>query len=145
MEKLEFKMYQEEKVHWRYEWPLKRTAKWLVHNLLARGQQHGLKRWLRHDENLSHKGKRYDKGLVDCLVSKVKGSMGLVNFQVGRRDIPNFHVGKKGEMSIVEVSHLEELTDEEEVEERPHLGDSHGTVNCVNEDDEKLRNSTIKE
>jgi hypothetical protein len=27
MEKLAFKMQQEEKLHWRYEWPLKRTTK----------------------------------------------------------------------------------------------------------------------
>jgi hypothetical protein len=28
MEKLAFNMQQEAKVHWRYEWPLKRTTKW---------------------------------------------------------------------------------------------------------------------
>jgi hypothetical protein len=38
MEKLAFKMQQEAKVHWRYEWPLKRTTKWHVQKLLARGK-----------------------------------------------------------------------------------------------------------
>jgi hypothetical protein len=66
MEKLAFKMQQESKVHWRYEWPLKRTSKWLVQNLLARRQQHMLKRWWRHAKNLGHKGKRSRKSLIDC-------------------------------------------------------------------------------
>jgi len=30
MEKLALKMHQEEKVHWIYKWPLKRTSKWHV-------------------------------------------------------------------------------------------------------------------
>jgi hypothetical protein len=66
MEKLAFKMQQESKVHWRYEWPLKRTTRWPVQKLLARRQQQMLKRWLRHAENLSHKGKRSGKSLIDC-------------------------------------------------------------------------------
>jgi hypothetical protein len=37
MEKLAFKMQQEEKVHWRYEWNLRRTTKWPSQKLLARG------------------------------------------------------------------------------------------------------------
>jgi hypothetical protein len=49
MEMLEFKMQQEEKVHWRYQWPLKRKTKWHVQKLLARGKQH----MLRHVETLS--------------------------------------------------------------------------------------------
>jgi hypothetical protein len=53
MEQLTLKMQQEAKVHWRYEWPLKRKVKWHVQKLLARGQQQELKRWLRHVENLS--------------------------------------------------------------------------------------------
>ena len=36
MEELAFEMHQESKVHWRYEWPLKRIARWSVQNLLAR-------------------------------------------------------------------------------------------------------------
>jgi hypothetical protein len=36
MEKLAFKMHQEEKVHWIYEWTLKRTTKCHVWKLLAR-------------------------------------------------------------------------------------------------------------
>jgi hypothetical protein len=66
MEKLALKMQHEEKVHWRYEWPLKRKAKWHVQKLLARRQQQVLKRWLRHVENLSDEGKRSGRGLIDC-------------------------------------------------------------------------------
>jgi hypothetical protein len=37
MEKLSFKMQQDAKVHWVYEWPMKKKVKWLVKGLLARG------------------------------------------------------------------------------------------------------------
>jgi hypothetical protein len=58
MERLAFKMQQEAKVRWRYEWPLKRTTKWHVQKLLARRQQQVLKRWLRYVKNLNGEGKR---------------------------------------------------------------------------------------
>jgi hypothetical protein len=103
---LAFKMQQESKVHWRYEWPLKRTTRWPVQKLLARRQQQVLKRWLRHAENLSHKGKRSGKSLIDFQVGNEKGSVDLVNCQVGRGDIPDFQVGKGEEMSSAESSHL---------------------------------------
>jgi hypothetical protein len=35
MERIAFKMQKEAKVCWRYQWPLKRTSKWHVQNLLA--------------------------------------------------------------------------------------------------------------
>jgi hypothetical protein len=120
MEKLAFKMQQEAKVRWRYEWPLKRTTKWKFHRLLVRGKQQRLKIWLRVDENLSHKGKRSGKDLVDFQVGNVKRSVDLVNCQVGIGDILDFQVGKGEEMSSVESSHLEDLTDEEDAEGRPH-------------------------
>jgi hypothetical protein len=53
MERLALKMQQEAKVHWRYEWPLNRKAKWPIQKLLARKQQHELRKWLRYAENLS--------------------------------------------------------------------------------------------
>jgi hypothetical protein len=64
MDNLAFKMQQEEKVRWIYEWPLKRTSKWHVHKLLSKRQQHVLERWLRHDENLSGEGKRSGRGII---------------------------------------------------------------------------------
>jgi hypothetical protein len=98
-----------------------------------------LKRWLRHAENLSHKGKRSRKSLIGCQVGNEKGSMDLVTYQVGRGDIPNFQVGKGEEMSSAEGS----LIDEEEAGERPHSdGDSRRTVSHMNEDDEKLQTSS---
>jgi hypothetical protein len=43
MEQLTLKMQQEEKVHWRYEWPLNRKEKWHVQKLLARRKQQVVK------------------------------------------------------------------------------------------------------
>jgi hypothetical protein len=103
MEKLAFKMQQEAKVHWRYEWPLKRTTNGLFRSCWPERKQQRLKRWLRHAENLSHKGKRSGKSLIDCQVGNEKGSVDLINCQVGRGDIPYFQVGKGEEMSSVRV------------------------------------------
>jgi hypothetical protein len=66
METLSFNMQQEEKMHSRYEWPLKRTTKWPVQKLLTRRKKNMLRRWLRHVENLSDKGRRSYRGLVGC-------------------------------------------------------------------------------
>jgi hypothetical protein len=147
MEMLAFKMQQEEKVCWRYEWPLKRTTKWPVRKLLARNQQQVLRRWLRHAENLSGEGKRSGRNLIGFQVGNVKGSVDLVNCQEGRGDILNFQVGKGEEMSSAESSCQQGmLTDGEEAEERSHpYEDSCGTVSHVNEDDEKLNTSTTEE
>jgi hypothetical protein len=46
-----------------------------------------LRRWLRHAENLSHKGKRSGKNLVYCQVGNEKGLVDLIDYQVGRGDI----------------------------------------------------------
>jgi hypothetical protein len=37
MEKLAFKMQQDAKVHWVYEWPMKKKVKWPVKELLIKG------------------------------------------------------------------------------------------------------------
>jgi hypothetical protein len=73
MEKIAFKMQQESKIHWRYEWHLKRKNIWPIQKLLARRRQNMLKRWPRHAENLSHKGKRSVKNLIDFQVGNEKG------------------------------------------------------------------------
>jgi hypothetical protein len=131
---------------------LKRTTKWHVQKLLTRRQHQRLKRWLRHAENLSHKGKRSGKNLVGFQVGNEKGLMDLVtyqvgigdipNFQVGIGDIPDFQVGKGEEMSSIEGS----LMDDEEAGERPHLdGDSRRTMSRVNGYDEKLQTFITEE
>jgi hypothetical protein len=38
MEELAFRMQQDEKSRWVYEWPMKTKVKWLVKELLARRQ-----------------------------------------------------------------------------------------------------------
>jgi methyl coenzyme M reductase subunit D len=90
MERLALKMQQDAKVHWTYEWPLKRKVEWPVQKLMARRQQQMLRRWLRHAENLSNTGRkviyicepevgkilsddeeeRLDKDLINCQVGQ---------------------------------------------------------------------------
>jgi hypothetical protein len=79
MENLAFNMQQEAKVCWRYEWHLKRTIKWLVRKLLARGKQKVLKMWLRYVESFNDEGKRYGRGHVGFQVGNERGSIYLVN------------------------------------------------------------------
>jgi hypothetical protein len=78
-------------------------------------------------------------------VGKEKGSVDLVNCQVGRRDIPDFQAGKGEEMSSVESSLQEELADDE-VEKIPRSDEySRETVSRGNEDDEKLKTFSMEE
>jgi hypothetical protein len=44
MERLAFKMQQEAKVHWRYEWPLKRTTKWHVRKVVGQKETTGVEK-----------------------------------------------------------------------------------------------------
>jgi hypothetical protein len=80
MEKLAFKMQQEEKLRWRYEWPLNRTSRWPIQNLLARKQQQVLKIWLRCTKNLNGEVKRSGRGLIDFQVGNEKGLIDLINY-----------------------------------------------------------------
>ena len=107
MEQLTLKMQQEAKVHWRYEWPLNRKAKWPVQKLLVRKQQQELRKWLRYAENLC------DIELV-CIceieigetLSDEEGRsvLGLINCQEGRDGFSNCQVGN-------EMRFLEDLMD----------------------------------
>jgi len=96
-------MKHEEKVHWRYEWPLKRKVIWHVQKLLTQSQQQVLKRWLRHVENINDEGKRYDRYLIDLQVGNDKRSFDLINCQVGIRETPIFQVGKGEEMNSTDI------------------------------------------
>jgi hypothetical protein len=132
-------------VRWRYEWPLKREAKWPLQKLLTRIQQQMLRRWLRHVENFSDEGKRSGRGLVGFQVGNEKGSMDLIYCQVGRRDIQNCQLGRGGEMSSIERSRQQGELIDEEAEEIPRLEeDSRGMASRVNEDDDKLKKSITK-
>jgi hypothetical protein len=104
MEKLAFKMQKDAKMHWVYEWPMKKRVKWPVKELLARGQRRLMRRWLRHTENLSdteeelihicepetgrnlsdEEEKRSDEDLINCQV----GRNGLSSCQVGNGKRP---------------------------------------------------------
>jgi hypothetical protein len=82
---------------------------------LSREKQQVLKRWLRYDGNLSDEGKRSGRGIVGFQVGNEKGSMDLVNCQVGRGDILNCQVGKGEEVRSTKSSHQQVLTNEYEV------------------------------
>jgi hypothetical protein len=119
---------------------LKRIAKWSIYKLLVKRHQQVLKRWLRYAENLSDEGKRSGKGLVGFHVGNEKGSVDLANFQKGRGEIPNCQVGKGEDVISTNISHQGVLTDEEEEEERPRLGEySCETASRVNEDDDMFQ------
>jgi hypothetical protein len=120
MENLAFKMQQDAKVHWVYEWPMKKKVKWPIQKLLARGQQKLLRMWLRYVESLrgeeevvhicepeagkslsDGEEKRSEKGLRNCQVGseeisdcQVGNEMGsledLIDCQEGRAEIPYF-------------------------------------------------------
>ena len=54
IEKLELKMWQDKKLRWVYEWPMKEPkVKWLVKELMVIRKSRLLKRWLRYAENLN--------------------------------------------------------------------------------------------
>jgi len=78
----------------------------------------------------------------------------IIDYEEGRSETLGFHVGKENEMRLSEsLKNSEEssyqqgmLTSGREEEERSHLyEDSCGFVDHVNEDDEKLNTSTVKE
>jgi hypothetical protein len=98
MEQLTLKMQQETKVHWRYKWGLNKKEKWPVQKLLARKQQQAVRRWLRYDEKLND----IEEELVFICEPEVGETLsdeegrsvtGLINYQQGRDEFSNFHVG----------------------------------------------------
>jgi hypothetical protein len=100
MEKLAFKMQQDAKVHWVYEWPMKKKAKWPVKKLLAREQQRLMRVWLRHAENLSDTEEELihicepetGRNLSD--EEEKRSDEDLVNCQVGRNGLSSCPGGK---------------------------------------------------
>jgi len=134
MENISFKMQQDVKVHWLYEWPMKNKVKWLVNKLLARGQRQLLRMWPRYVErlrgeedmvhicepetgkSLSDDGeKRSEKGLRNGQVSseelsgflegnEKRSMVYLKDWQVSSEESSYFHVGN-------EMGSLEDLID----------------------------------
>jgi hypothetical protein len=144
MERLALKMQQDAKVHWTYEWPLKRKVEWPVQKLMARRQQQMLRRWLRHAENLSNTGRkviyicepevgkilsddeeeRLDKDLINCQVDSdglldhqvgnETRSVDFIDFQESRGEIPDFQMGQGKEMNSAESSYQQGVLMEED-------------------------------
>jgi hypothetical protein len=97
-------MQQEAKVHWTYEWPLKRKVKWPIQKLLARKQQHVVSRWLRHAENLSDTEHEmvyiYELEIGRTLSDEEERlSEDLIKCQVGRDGLSSCQVGN-GKRSV---------------------------------------------
>jgi hypothetical protein len=103
-------------VLWTYEWPLKKKAKWQVKRLRSRRQQQGLRRWLRHAENLSDTEEevvyiceqeigrhlsdeeevRSDEDLINCQVGNGRISVeGLIYCQGSSAESSNCQVGNE--------------------------------------------------
>jgi hypothetical protein len=81
--------------------------------------------------------------ISDCSVGNEMGSVDLIDCLVGRREVPNFQVGREKEMRLSEsLKSLEVVSGQQGV----LIGeDSCGFVDHVNEYDEKLNTFTIKE
>jgi hypothetical protein len=118
IEKLELRMRQEKKakLRWVYEWPMKTPkVKWPVRELMVKGQQRVLRRWLRYAENLKA---TEEKMICHCWPETRKilddwddeedelgSSENLKNCQEGREvEIPVCHEGN-------ELRSVEHLTD----------------------------------
>jgi hypothetical protein len=111
IEKLELRMRQEKetKLRWVYEWPMKKPkVKWPVRELMVKGQQRLLKRWLRYAENLKateekmicHCWPETGRGLDDWDDEEFElgSSEDLIDCQEGSGRFPNGQMGKGTEM-----------------------------------------------
>jgi hypothetical protein len=101
MEELAFQMQQDAKLRWVYEWPIKRKAKWLVKELVARRQWRLLKIWLMHDEDLNAPEEEMvhvcepeaGRNLSD--IEEERSLEDLMNCQGGIDEFSNFQVGNE--------------------------------------------------
>jgi hypothetical protein len=89
-------MQQDDKVHWVYEWPMKKKVKWSVKRFLGRGQQQLLNRWLRYVESLRDEviviyEPEIGRHLSD--EEEVRSDEDLINCQVGRNELSSCQVG----------------------------------------------------
>jgi hypothetical protein len=92
MEKLAFKMQQNVKAHWVYEWPMKKRVKWLVKRLLAKGQQRIMRRWQRHAKNLSDT----EEELIHICEPEIGRNLNDEEEKRSDEDLKNFQVGRNG-------------------------------------------------
>jgi hypothetical protein len=68
-------MQQETQGGWRYEWPLRRRARWPIQQLLDRRQQQVLRMWLRKVENLSDEEEKISvRDLMRCQEGRSENS-----------------------------------------------------------------------
>jgi hypothetical protein len=91
MENLAFKMQQDAKVHWVYEWPMKKKVKWPIKKFLAKGQQRMLRGWMRYVESLRDEEEvvhiyepEAGKSLSDD--EEKRSEKGLRSYQVGSEE-----------------------------------------------------------
>jgi hypothetical protein len=108
MEYLALWVQQNAKLHWVYEWPLRKKLKWPVQYLLGRRQWRLSKEWLRCIRSLGDR-----EGVVlTCELetgrnlSDVENEMrsleDLIDFQVGNKKFPICQVDREKEMRLFE-------------------------------------------
>jgi hypothetical protein len=105
MEELELRMHQNTRSRWVHEWPMKTKVNWPVKELMARRQHKLLRGWLRHTENLDGPEEMVqicepETGRILGEENEMGSAEDLKNYQEGREEIPNCHVGK--ELRLVE-------------------------------------------
>jgi hypothetical protein len=132
IEKFELWMRQDRRRRWMCEFPMeKATAKWLVRELMVRGQHRMLKRWLRYAENLKateekmicHCETETGRGLYDDEEDELRLDEDLKYCQEGREEeIPDCQEGN-------ESRSVEDLMDCQE--------DSQGIPHCQQGNDKR--------
>jgi len=90
MENIAFKTKHDAKVHWVYEWPMKKKVKWLINKLLARGQKILLRVWLRYVESL-----RGEEEMVHIYELEARKSLNDDKEKRSSKDLINCHVGSE--------------------------------------------------
>jgi hypothetical protein len=125
MEELEMKMRQNKKPRWVYEWPIKPPkVKWPVRELMVKGQQRMLRRWLRYAKN---RRSIEEEELVQVCEPETRESFNNLESELGSpEDLKHCQEGREEEILDCQVgnelSSAEDLTDCQE--------DSEGISHC---------------
>jgi hypothetical protein len=112
MEELEMKMQQEAKSRWVHEWPMKTPkVKWPVRELMVKGQQRLLRRWLRYVESL----KPIEEEMVQACEPESGKILGVENEMGLSRDLKRCQEGREEEIPDFQEGNrlrsTEDLTD----------------------------------
>jgi hypothetical protein len=90
MEKLAFKMQQDAKVHWVYEWPMKKKVKWPIQEIVGQRTTKVVERWLRYVESL-----RGEEEVVHICEPEAGKSLSDDEEKRSEKDLRNCQVGSE--------------------------------------------------